>query len=67
MADDLARTYFGTSAAGFDDLVVTTGSPATVEATATSYGMQAVPVSVIAADARDGTAVIPSAWCSRSR
>ena len=53
MADDLARTYFGTSAAGFDDLVLTTGSPATVEATAASYGMQAVPVSVIAADARE--------------
>ncbi len=53
MADDLARTYFGTAAAGFDDLVVTTGSAATVEATAASYGMQAVPVSVIAADARE--------------
>ena len=53
MADDLARTYFGTAAAGFDDLVVTTGSSATVEATAASYGMQAVPVSVIAADARE--------------
>jgi putative ABC transport system permease protein len=53
MADDLARTYFGAAAAGFDDLVLTTGSEATVEATAASYGMQAVPVSVIAADARE--------------
>lgn len=53
MADDLARTYFGSAAAGFDDLVLTTGSTATVEATVASYGMQAVPVSVIAADARD--------------
>ena len=45
MADDLARTYFGTTADGFDDLVVVTpGSQATVEATAASYGMQAVPV-----------------------
>ncbi len=53
MADDLARTYFGSAAAGFDDLMVTTQSAATVEATAASYGMQAVPVSVIAADARE--------------
>jgi putative ABC transport system permease protein len=54
MADDLARTYFGTAADGFDDLVVTTqGSQANIAATAASYGMQAVPVSVIAADARD--------------
>jgi putative ABC transport system permease protein len=54
MADDLARTYFGSAADGFDDLVVTTqGSNSTVVATAATYGMQAVPVSVIAADARD--------------
>jgi putative ABC transport system permease protein len=53
MADDLARTYFGAAAAGFDDLVLTTGAAATVEATVASYGMRAVPVSVIAADARD--------------
>ncbi len=53
MADDLARTYFGTAAAGFDDLMITSGSAATVAATAASYGMQAVPISVIAADARE--------------
>jgi putative ABC transport system permease protein len=53
MADDLARTYFGPSAAGFDDLVLTSGSVATVEATAASYGMHAVPVSVVAAAARE--------------
>ena len=54
MADDLARTYFGAAAGGFDDLVVTTrGSVTTVVATAASYGMQAVPVSVIASAARD--------------
>ncbi|MGD0193463.1 MAG: ABC transporter permease [Candidatus Dormibacteria bacterium] len=54
MADDLARTYFGATADGFDDLVVTTqGSETTIAATADSYGMQAVPVSVIESDARD--------------
>jgi putative ABC transport system permease protein len=53
MADDLARTYFGSSAAGFDDLVLTSGSAPTIGATAASYGMHAVPVSVIAADARE--------------
>ena len=54
MADDLARTYFGETAAGFDDLVVTTrGSETAIAATAASYGMQAVPVSVIESDARD--------------
>jgi putative ABC transport system permease protein len=54
MADDLARTYFGSTADGFDDLVVTTkGSEAAIAATAASYGMQAVPVSVIESDARD--------------
>jgi putative ABC transport system permease protein len=54
MANDLARTYFGATADGFDDLVVVTrGSQATVEATAASYGMRAVPVSVIETDARD--------------
>jgi putative ABC transport system permease protein len=53
MADDLARTYFGATADGFDDLVVTAhGSEATVSATAASYGMQAVPVSTIEGDAR---------------
>lgn len=54
MADDLARTYFGAAAGGFDDLLVTTrGSVTTVAATAASYGMQAVPVSVIASAARN--------------
>ncbi len=54
MSNDLARTYFGTAADGFDDLVVVTrGSHANVEATAASYGMRAVPVSVIESDARD--------------
>jgi putative ABC transport system permease protein len=53
MADDLARSYFGAAAAGFDDLVVTTsGSEGSVTATAASYGMRAVPVSTIASDAR---------------
>jgi putative ABC transport system permease protein len=54
MADDLARTYFGAAASGFDDLVVTsTGSVGAIEATARSYGMQAAPVSEIQGDARD--------------
>ncbi len=54
MADDLARSYFGATADGFDDLVVVTrGSEATIDATAASYGMRAVPVSVIESDARD--------------
>jgi len=53
MADDLARTYFGSTASGFDDLVITTRGPSTaLAATATSYGMRAVPVSVIESDAR---------------
>ena len=53
MADDLARGYFGAAAGGFDALVVTShGSEATIQATAASYGMRAVPVSVIAGDAR---------------
>ncbi|MHB8487772.1 MAG: FtsX-like permease family protein [Candidatus Dormibacteria bacterium] len=53
MADDLARTYFGSTASGFDDLVITTSGPSTaLAATATSYGMRAVPVSVIESDAR---------------
>jgi putative ABC transport system permease protein len=54
MADDLARTYFGATADGFDDLVVVTrGAETTIAATAASYGMRAVPVSVIEGDARD--------------
>ena len=41
MADDLARTYFGSAADGFDDLVVTTqGSATSVVATAATYGMR---------------------------
>ena len=54
MADDLARTYFGATADGFDDLVVVTrGGEAAIDATAATYGMRAVPVSVIEGDARD--------------
>ena len=54
MADDIARHYFGAAADGFDDLMVASnGSESAIAATAASYGMQAVPVSVIAADARD--------------
>jgi len=54
MADDLARTYFGATAGGFDDLMVTTrGSETAIEATAASFGMRAVPVSAIESDARD--------------
>jgi ABC-type antimicrobial peptide transport system permease subunit len=54
MADDLARTYFGSAAYGFDDLVITThGSASALATTAASYGMRAVPVSVIESDARD--------------
>lgn len=54
MADDLARTYFGATADGFDDLVVVTrGAETAIAATAASYGMRAVPVSVIEGDARD--------------
>jgi putative ABC transport system permease protein len=54
MADDIARFYFGSAAGGFDDLMVATnGSQSAIAATAASYGMQAVPVSTIAADARD--------------
>ena len=54
MADDLARTYFGAAADGFDDLVVTTdGSAATISTTAATYGMRAVAVSTIQSDARD--------------
>ena len=34
-------------------MVVTRGSEATIDATAASYGMRAVPVSVIEGDARD--------------
>ncbi len=54
MADDMARTYFGSVAAGFDDLVVTTdGSTAAVAATAATYGMEGVTVDDVGAAARD--------------
>jgi ABC-type antimicrobial peptide transport system permease subunit len=53
MANDLARAYFGTTASGFDDLVISSdGSAESIESTATSYGMQAVAVSEIASAAR---------------
>ena len=53
MASDLARTYFGNEAAGFDDLVVSTnGNAGDVHATANTYGLHAVLVSDIAAAAR---------------
>lgn len=50
MDSDIARTYFGENAAGFDDLQVTTkgADVASIDALAASYGMQAVPVSNIA-------------------
>jgi putative ABC transport system permease protein len=54
MADDLARTYFGASASGFDDLVVVSqGSTQGVQAVAATYGLQAVSVNDIASAARD--------------
>ncbi|MBV9524594.1 MAG: ABC transporter permease, partial [Candidatus Dormibacteraeota bacterium] len=54
MANDLARTYFGAAASGFDDLVVTTdGATGNVQATAASYGMQGVQVDSISGAARD--------------
>ena len=54
MAGDLARTYFGNTAAGFDDLVVTTdGATHNVQDLAATYGMRSVTVSDIAAAARD--------------
>ncbi|TME45840.1 MAG: FtsX-like permease family protein [Chloroflexi bacterium] len=54
MANDLAGTYFGATASGFDDLVVVSqGSPQGVEAVAATYGLQAVPVDSIAQAARD--------------
>ena len=62
MADDLARTYFGATADGFDDLAVTTKRPATaIAATAASYGMQAVPVSVIESDVAGRAAALDRA------
>ncbi|MFN2582166.1 MAG: FtsX-like permease family protein [Candidatus Dormibacteria bacterium] len=54
MADDLARTYFGNTAAGFDDLlVVSKGAPQSVQQVAASYGAQAVAVGDIEQSARD--------------
>ena len=54
MASDLARTYFGNTADGFDDLIVVPkGSTASVAPIAASYGMQAVAVSTIEQSARD--------------
>ena len=48
IASDVARTYFGDTAGGFDDLeVTTTGGVQGIDATAASYGMQAIPVSDI--------------------
>jgi len=48
MSSDVARGYFGDSAGGFDDLMINTdGNLSAVDAVATSYGMQAVPVSAI--------------------
>jgi putative ABC transport system permease protein len=53
VANDVARSYFGNQAAGFDDLVVSTnGNAADVHATANTYGLQAVLVSDIATAAR---------------
>jgi putative ABC transport system permease protein len=50
MASDIARSYFGDTAAGFDDLEVTTaGDAGAVAKVAASYGMQAVAVSDIVA------------------
>ncbi|HEX6537956.1 MAG TPA: FtsX-like permease family protein [Candidatus Dormibacteraeota bacterium] len=54
MGSDVARTYFGNTASGFDDLiVVSNGSPDSVSSLAAQYGTQAVPVSSIEASARD--------------
>ena len=54
MGSDVARTYFGNTADGFDDLIVVPqGSDASVQHIAASYGMQAVAVSTIEQSARD--------------
>jgi putative ABC transport system permease protein len=54
MANDLARTYFGPAAAGFDALVATTdGAAGNVQALAATYGMHSVTVSDIGSAARD--------------
>jgi putative ABC transport system permease protein len=54
MGDQSARTYFGNTAAGFDDLIVVSqGSPAGLTRVAADYGTQAVAVSTIQQSARD--------------
>ena len=54
MSSDVARTYFGNTADGFDDLlVVPQGSDASIDHIAASYGMQAVTVGTIEQSARD--------------
>ena len=54
MGSDVAKTYFGNTAAGFDDLIVVSqGSPQSVSRIAADYGTQAVPVSTIQQSARD--------------
>ncbi|MGH7687078.1 MAG: FtsX-like permease family protein [Candidatus Dormibacteria bacterium] len=54
MGSDIAKTYFGNTAAGFDDLIVVSqGSPQSVSRIAADYGTQAVPVSTIQQSARD--------------
>ena len=66
MADDLARTYFGNTAAGFDDLVVVSkGSLQAVQHVAATYGTQAVAVSDIEQSARDALQHSVG-FCSRS-
>ncbi|HKR99675.1 MAG TPA: FtsX-like permease family protein, partial [Candidatus Dormibacteraeota bacterium] len=49
MSSAVARSYFGDSVGGFDDLMVTTSAAGVgaVDAAVTSYGMQAIPVSDI--------------------
>ena len=54
MGSDVARTYFGNTADGFDDLlVVPQGSQTSVDHVAATYGMNAVAVSTIEQSARD--------------
>lgn len=54
MGSQVARTYFGNTAAGFDDLIVVSkGSPASVRRVAADYGTQAVAVDTIQQSARD--------------
>lgn len=54
MGNQVARTYFGNTASGFDDLIVVSkGSPAGVQRVAANYGTQAVAVDTIQQSARD--------------